>query len=109
MEFATQGLLYLGLGISFLITSNYMKTIKHNYFIGIRVPWTLESEQNWKKTHHIGSYTWVIGGLLLIFLFPLLYLWQYTLAFNLISFALALILIGFSLYLHLNKQTENDE
>lgn len=104
MDIATQDLLYLGLGIFFLITGNYMKTIKHNYFLGIRVPWTLESEENWKKTHYLGSYIWVIGGLLLIFLFPLVNSTLYTIAFNIIAFAFALIPIGFSFYLDLNQQ-----
>ena len=109
MAIATQDLLYLFLGIFFLITGNYMKTIKHNYFIGIRVPWTLESEENWRMTHSLGSYVWVIGGLLLIFLFPLLNSFQYTVAFNAVVFAIALVPIGFSFYLHINQKTEKNE
>ncbi|GAA4844472.1 SdpI family protein [Algivirga pacifica] len=52
------GLLFVGMG-------NYMKTIRHNYFIGIRTPWTLESEEVWKKTHALGGRIWFIGGLLI--------------------------------------------
>ena len=39
--FALIGLLFAGLG-------NYFKTIKPNYFIGIKTPWTLENEEVWK-------------------------------------------------------------
>ena len=37
----------IGLLIAFL--GNYFKTIKPNYFIGIKTPWTLENEEVWKK------------------------------------------------------------
>ena len=43
-----------------------MNTIKPNYFIGIRTPWTLENPEVWKKTHRIGSKLWVVGGLIMI-------------------------------------------
>ena len=47
---------------------NYFKTIKPNYFIGIRTPWTLENEEVWKKTHLFGGKLWFIGGLLIFIL-----------------------------------------
>lgn len=59
--FALIGLLFAGLG-------NYFKTIKPNYFIGIRTPWTLENEEVWKKTHHFGGKLWFAGGLLIFIL-----------------------------------------
>ena len=59
--FALIGLLFAGLG-------NYFKTIKPNYFIGIRTPWTLENEEVWKKTHHFGGKLWFVGGLLIFIL-----------------------------------------
>lgn len=59
--FAIIGLLFASLG-------NYFKTIKPNYFIGIRTPWTLENEDVWKKTHLFGGKLWFIGGLLIFIL-----------------------------------------
>ena len=59
--FTLIGLLFAGLG-------NYFKTIKPNYFIGIRTPWTLENEEVWKKTHLFGGKLWFIGGLLIFIL-----------------------------------------
>lgn len=38
-------------GFLIMIIGNYFKTIKPNYFIGIRTPWTLEHESAWKATH----------------------------------------------------------
>ena len=58
--------LFLGIGVLFLILGNYMNSVKPNYFIGIRTPWTLESEEVWKKTHRLGSKLWVVGGLLVM-------------------------------------------
>ncbi|MDD5606183.1 MAG: SdpI family protein [Patescibacteria group bacterium] len=54
----------LAVGLLFIILGNYMTQIKSNFFMGIRTPWTLSSEDNWKKTHRLGAYTFVIGGLL---------------------------------------------
>lgn len=53
-------------GILFIIIGNYMSQIRHNYFFGIRSPWTLASEKVWKKTHRVGAYGFVIGGILFI-------------------------------------------
>lgn len=54
------------MGTLFLILGNYVKTLKPNYFIGIRTPWTLESENVWRKTHKSASVLWFIGGLAII-------------------------------------------
>ncbi|SHJ15390.1 SdpI family protein [Algibacter luteus] len=54
------------IGLLFLILGNYFKTLKANYFIGIRTPWTLENETVWKETHKLGGKMWFIGGLLIV-------------------------------------------
>ncbi|MBB6612868.1 SdpI family protein [Pontibacter sp. Tf4] len=41
---------------------NYFQAIKPNYFLGIRTPWTLESETVWRKTHRLGGRLWMVGG-----------------------------------------------
>jgi uncharacterized membrane protein len=47
---------------------NYFQTVRPNYFIGIRTPWTLENEQTWKKTHRLGGRLWMAGGILIVFI-----------------------------------------
>ncbi len=47
---------------------NYLQTVKPNYFIGIRTPWTLENEDIWKSSHRLGGRMWMIGGLVTILL-----------------------------------------
>ena len=54
-----------GTGLLFAVIGNYMPNLKPNYFAGIRLPWTLESEDNWKKTHALAGKLWFGGGLLL--------------------------------------------
>jgi uncharacterized membrane protein len=51
------------LGLLFLVLGNYMHSIKPNYFVGFRLPWTLENEDNWRKTHQLVGKLWVAGGL----------------------------------------------
>ena len=58
-------------GLLFAFLGNYFKTIKPNYFIGIRTPWTLENEEVWKKTHLMGGKLWFVGGLLMAMTFVL--------------------------------------
>jgi uncharacterized membrane protein len=59
--------LILLIGVLYIILGNYFKTIKANYFIGIRTPWTLESELVWKETHKLGGVIWFIGGVFVVF------------------------------------------
>lgn len=56
----------IAVGLLFVIIGNYMYNIKPNYFAGLRLPWTLESEDNWKQTHLLGGKLWFAGGLLIV-------------------------------------------
>jgi uncharacterized membrane protein len=53
------------ISLLFAFTGNYMSSIKPNYFAGIRLPWTLNSESNWKKTHQLAGKLWFWGGLIM--------------------------------------------
>tara|TARA_R110002074_G_scaffold402205_2_gene604630 strand:- start:116 stop:763 length:648 start_codon:yes stop_codon:yes gene_type:complete len=56
----------LSIGVLYIILGNYFKTIKANYFIGIRTPWTLENETVWKETHKLGGKMWFLGGIIVV-------------------------------------------
>ncbi len=58
-------LLFIGIGALISIVGVYMPFIKPNYFIGVRTPWTLESDQVWKATHQLTGQIWMISGVLL--------------------------------------------
>lgn len=54
----------IGVGALLIVLGNYMPKIKPNYFIGIRTPWTLESEAVWNKTHRLGGKVFIAMGML---------------------------------------------
>ena len=54
------------MGLLFVVIGNYLPKARRNYTIGIRLPWTLANEENWNRTHRIGGFLWVIGGILMI-------------------------------------------
>ncbi|AKM84634.1 MAG: hypothetical protein VE98_C0001G0177 [candidate division Kazan bacterium GW2011_GWA1_50_15] len=53
-------------GVLFILIGNYLGQVRSNFFMGIRTPWTLSSEDNWHKTHRLGSYMFVLGGVLFL-------------------------------------------
>ncbi|MFH1822383.1 MAG: SdpI family protein [Patescibacteria group bacterium] len=53
-------------GLLFIIIGNYLGKIKPNWFIGIRTPWTLSSEEVWNKTHRFGGKIFILGGIIMI-------------------------------------------
>jgi len=65
-SFSSPNLIYILIGILFLILGNYFKVIQPNYFIGIRTPWTLENNEVWKATHVFAGKLWFIGGLAIV-------------------------------------------
>ena len=40
--------------------------MKQNYTIGIKVPWTLNSEENWNMTHRMAGKVYVVAGVISI-------------------------------------------
>lgn len=59
--------LSLGLiALLFLVFGNYFPKCRRNRTIGIRVKWTLESEENWNATHRASGRVWVAGGTVLL-------------------------------------------
>jgi len=61
------GLLAPGLiGLLFIVIGNYLGKVKNNWFMGIRTPWTLSSENVWNRTHRFGGRLFVIFGLVVM-------------------------------------------
>lgn len=61
-------LLKLLIGGMFVLFGNMMPKLKFNYFVGIKTPWTLSSENVWNKSHRHGGLVWFVSGCLLIVL-----------------------------------------
>ena len=49
-------------GLILTIVGNYMPKCKQNYTIGIKIPWTLNSEENWNRTHRFAGWLWTFSG-----------------------------------------------
>ena len=61
-------------GLSFAGLGWYMPKFKQNYFVGFKLPWTLENVDNWNETHKVAGKIWIYGGLFQVvvtFLLPM--------------------------------------
>lgn len=59
-------ILSLLFGVMFIVIGNYLPKCKQSYTLGIKLPWTLNDEDNWNRTHRFGGIVWVIGGILML-------------------------------------------
>lgn len=66
MRFDMLRVLAPALGILYYCCGILTENAKRNWFIGIRTPWTLSSEDVWDKTHKIGGKLFKIAGLVAI-------------------------------------------
>lgn len=53
-------------GALLVMIGNYLPKCRQNYTLGIKLPWTLASEENWNRTHRLAGPVWMAGGLLFI-------------------------------------------
>lgn len=56
----------IALGVLFVAMGNITPRLRPNWFLGIRTPWTLSSDAVWRRTHRLGGFAMVIGGIVLI-------------------------------------------
>jgi uncharacterized membrane protein len=84
-------------GILFVFIGSYLRKIKSNWFIGIRLPWTLSSEENWNKTHRFSGWVYIFAGFLMMMmgLVPLRFR---TLLFIIVLILLVGLPIGYSFW-----------
>lgn len=53
------------IGLLWIVIGNGMSQLRSNFFMGIRTPWALSDEDNWRRTHRVGARLWVLAGLLM--------------------------------------------
>jgi len=51
-----------GIFVFFALMGNVMGKVRKNFYIGIRVPWTLASDRVWNDTHRLAAWLMVAGG-----------------------------------------------
>jgi uncharacterized membrane protein len=55
--------IYAGVGLVFVVLGNFMGKVTRNFFVGIRTPWTLASDEVWLRTHRLGGRLFVLAGI----------------------------------------------
>lgn len=54
------------MGVLFVAIGNFLPKTTQSYTVGIKLPWTLNSEENWNRTHRMAGFLWVAGGIVMI-------------------------------------------
>jgi len=62
VELSMNAVVFGGVGFLIAAMGNVMGKIKPNHFVGIRVPWTLDDDEVWRRTHRFAGPLWVAGG-----------------------------------------------
>jgi uncharacterized membrane protein len=86
-NFGIQKIVLPAVGLLIAVMGYFMRSIKPNYFIGLRLPWTLEDEENWAATHQLAAKLWIPAGLLMAvsaIAFPFMTAFFITMAITLI-------------------------
>ena len=52
----------VAVGVLFMFIGNFLGKVRKNFFLGIRTPWTLASDEVWAKTHRLAGWCFVIAG-----------------------------------------------
>ena len=51
------------MGAMFMVIGNWLPKCQQTYTMGIKLPWTLASEENWNATHRFSGKVWFFGGI----------------------------------------------
>ncbi len=52
------------IGLLYIVIGGIIRVAKRNYMIGIRTPWTLNSDYVWEKTHQVGGIAFIVAGII---------------------------------------------
>ena len=93
----------LFMGTLFIVIGNYLPKCKQSYTMGIKLPWTLDNEENWNKTHRFAGFLWVIGGIIMLITSFLRIVWVPLI----ITFPLVFIPTIYSFIIYKNNKKSN--
>ncbi len=92
-------------GVLFVFMGNYFGKIKPNWFMGIRTPWTLSSEDVWNKTHRLGGKLFILAGIIMVIIPFLPASWASGLLIGVVAIA-ALVPMIYSYLLYSKEQKQ---
>jgi len=86
------------------IISLLLAQARRNWFVGIRTPWTVSSEEVWNKTHKLGALLFKLVAIIILIgvIFP-----RYSIYFVLIpvlSVAVFLVIYSYTLYTKIEEK-----
>ena len=56
-------MIFGGMGVLFIIVGATLGRVRKNFFVGIRTPWTLASDEVWARTHRVAGWAFVAMGI----------------------------------------------
>ncbi len=65
-DFDLPVIIFILLGVVFIVLGNYLPKCRRSRTMGIKLPWTLSSDENWNATHRFGGKVWVLCGLAML-------------------------------------------
>ena len=54
------------IGVLIIVIGNFLGKVTKNFFVGIRTPWTLASDEVWFRTHRLAGVSFVIAGFVVL-------------------------------------------
>lgn len=61
-DISVEIIMQLVMGLMFMVIGNFLPKCKRNNTLGIKLPWTLNDDEIWNKTHRLTGRVWVFGG-----------------------------------------------
>ena len=96
---------YVFIGVLLVISGNYFPKNHINPYVGLKFPWLFDDEEGWYKIHRLGSYTWILAGLICL-IHPLHNLMYVTVP--LIIFLVGIIPLVYSLVLYFKRKKQGN-
>ena len=66
LEFDITRIIFIPMGILFIVLGNFMPKFRRNTSMGIKTTWTLSDDENWYATHRFAGKVWCFGGVLML-------------------------------------------
>ncbi len=104
VQFSMNQLLLPAMGLLFIFVGVMIRKAKPNYMIGIRTPWTLNSDTVWHKTHQVGGVAFMVAGVV-----SFLGIVFTSLAFALVMVPVLVVAVGIILYSYIIYRQEEKE
>ena len=108
LEFDITKIIFIPMGILFIVLGNFMPKFRRNASMGVKTPWALADDENWYATHRFAGKVWCFGGILMLPLCFLPSVWGFVVMFVAI-FALALSPAVYSWWFYKKQQSAGKE